>query len=144
MHSFEVAIIAHALANIKNLYFNGEIDCNKIALLALFHDATEIITHDLPTPVKYYGEEMKKAYDNIKEFAKNELLEYLPEDMREIYNPLLTHTKEDEELWKIVKAADRISALIKCLEEKANGNNDFLRAENSIIKSIIASLIFTK
>ena len=114
-HSFEVAVIAHALACIKNEYFGGNIDCNRVAMLALFHDATETISDDIPTPVKYYSDDMKSAYDEVEEAAKNELLESLPKELSKYYESLLSHTEEEKDLWYIVKAADRISALIKCI-----------------------------
>ncbi|MDQ5983815.1 MAG: 5'-deoxynucleotidase [Eubacteriales bacterium SKADARSKE-1] len=137
-HSFEVAIIAHALATIKNQYFNGNINTERVAILALFHDAPEIITDDMPTPIKYHSLDMKKIYDKIESDAINELLGLLPDKMRNSYIPLLKPSDEDKELWNIVKAADTLCALIKCLEEKNSGNTDFAIAEKSIIKSIQA------
>lgn len=135
-HSLETAIIAHALAVIKNEYFGGNINCERVALLAIFHDVTEIVTSDLPTPVKYHSSKLKQSYDEIEHIAKQELLSLLPLNMRHVYKPLLGHTQQEDELWKIVKAADRISALIKCIEERNMGNADFLKAEKSIMDSI--------
>ena len=135
-HSFEVAVIAHALACIKNEYFGGNIDCDRVAMLALFHDVTETIADDIPTPVKYYSNDMKSAYDEVEEAAKNELLESLPKELSKYYEPLLSHTEEENDLWYIGKAADRISALIKCTEERQLGNKDFLKAELVITKAI--------
>ena len=135
-HSFEVALVAHALAVIHNKRFGGNVNAERCALLAIYHDTTEIITGDLPTPVKYYNKNIKTAYAEIEENAKNQLLSYLPEDFREEYEPLFGKTVEDEELWKLVKAADKISALIKCVEERQMGNTDFASAEKSTYNAI--------
>lgn len=137
-HSFEVAIIAHALATIKNQYFNGNVNTERVVLLALFHDSIETLTDDIPTPVKYHSQEMKEAYGKIDTDASNEFLNLLPDKIKPFYSPLLQHFDNDQELWVIVKSADRISALIKCLEEKLSGNNNFLKVEKLIIKSIKA------
>jgi len=135
-HSLDVAFIAHALAIIKNKRFGGNINAERVALLAIFHDTTEIITGDLPTPIKYYNSKIKDAYNEVEDIAKDTLLSYLPEDLKEEYTSLLYHENEEKELWKLVKSADRISALIKCIEEKRMGNTDFDKAEISILKSI--------
>lgn len=128
-HSLDVSVIAHALAIIKNVYFKGNLNIERAALLAIYHDATEIITGDMPTPVKYYATEIKEAYKVVEEVAKNQMLEGLPIELREYYAPLLSENEEDYELWRIVKAADKISALIKCIEERQMGNMDFAQAE---------------
>ena len=135
-HSLETAFIAHALAVLRNKRFGGNANAERCALLAIYHDTTEIITGDLPTPVKYYNKNIKTAYAEIEENAKNQLLSYLPEDFREEYEPLFGKTDEDEELWKLVKAADKISALIKCVEERQMGNTDFASAEKSTYNAI--------
>lgn len=135
-HSLETAFIAHALAVLRNKRFGGNANAERCALLAIYHDTTEIITGDLPTPVKYYNKNIKTAYAEIEENAKNQLLSYLPEDFREEYEPLFGKTEEDEELWKLVKAADKISALIKCVEERQMGNTDFASAEKSTYNAI--------
>ena len=135
-HSLETAFIAHALAVLRNKRFGGNVNAERCALLAIYHDTTEIITGDLPTPVKYYNKNIKTAYAEIEENAKNQLLSYLPEDFREEYEPLFGKTEEDEELWKLVKAADKISALIKCVEERQMGNTDFASAEKSTYNAI--------
>lgn len=137
-HSLDVAFIAHALGVISNKRYNGNVDCNKLAVIAMFHDTTEIITGDLPTPVKYYSKKIKTAYDEVEDVAKETLLSYLPDDMREEYNQFFYKAPEDEKLWKLVKAADRISAYIKCLEERNMGNKDFETAEKTILSSIEA------
>lgn len=137
-HSMEVAMIAHALAVISNVRLNNEIDVNKAALIGLYHDATEIITGDLPTPVKYYNDEIKSAYKEVEQIATNKLLGMLPEDMRPYYNNLFNKTYEDSYLWKLVKAADKLSALIKCIEEEKTGNIEFKSARVSTLKSLEA------
>ena len=127
-HSLEVAFIAHALAIISNKRFGKKVDASAAAVAAMFHDTSEILTGDLPTPIKYYNPEIKAAYKKIEVIAEDELISMLPPDMRddfkEIYAP-------DEETARIVKAADKLSALIKCIEEKNMGNNEFTSAEES-------------
>ncbi len=136
-HSLDVAFIAHALAIIKNKRFNGNVNAERTALLAMFHDTTEILTGDLPTPIKYYNSQIKEAYKEVENIAKSKLLSYLPEDLREEYSDIYAEDKKDAELLKLIKAADKISALIKCIEEKRMGNTDFDKAEESILKSIL-------
>lgn len=134
-HSLEVAQIAHALAIINNKRFSGNADPKAVALAAMYHDTSEIITGDLPTPIKYYNAEIKKAYKQIEQTAEKELIEMLPEDFKDefsgIYNP-------DELTKKLIKAADRISALIKCTEELNMGNREFSVAKQSVEKAIKA------
>ena len=132
-HSLEVAFIAHALAIINNTRLGGKADTNQVAVAAMFHDTTEIITGDMPTPIKYYNCDIKKVYKDIEKIAENRLLEKLPEDFKEefqkIYSP-------DDITAKLVKAADKISALIKCIEESNMGNKEFAVAEKSTRKAI--------
>ncbi len=135
-HSLEVAFIAHALALIRNKRFGGSVNAERCALLAMYHDTTEIITGDLPTPIKYYSKEIKGAYDEVETKAKDTLISYLPDDLREFYEPLLAHTEEEAELWKLVKGADKLSALIKCIEERKMGNSDFVSAEKATVEAI--------
>lgn len=135
-HSHEVAILAHALAVIKNTYFNGNIDSNKIAVMALYHDSDEIITGDLPTPIKYYNPEIKQAYKEIEDIAKDKLLKMLPDTLKPSYDEIIKPKPEDEELWRIVKAADRLAAYIKCIEEEKAGNTEFKKAGTAILKTI--------
>ena len=137
-HSLETAFIAHALATLRNKRFGGNVNAERCALLAMYHDVTEIITGDLPTPVKYYNKEIKSAYNEIEDNAKKQMLTYLPEDIRDEYEPLFSRTQEEAELWDIVKAADKISALIKCVEERQMGNNDFASAEKSTYNAVKA------
>ncbi len=132
-HSLEVSYIAHALALIRNRRFGGSVDANKIAVAAMFHDTSEIITGDMPTPIKYYNEDIKKVYKQIEAVADNTLIDMLPEDLREDYIPLYNL---DDESKKVIKAADKISALIKCIEELNMGNREFEKAEKSTRKCI--------
>ena len=135
-HSLETAFIAHVLALYRNVRFGGDVDPERAALLAMYHDATEIITGDLPTPVKYYNAEIKAEYDKVEKMAEEKLLSYLPEDLRGYYAPLFSKTEEDRELWVLVKAADKLSALIKCIEERQMGNSDFTEAEKSTLQAV--------
>ena len=137
-HSNDVAAIAHALAVIKNLRFGGQLNAERAAFLGLYHDMPEIITGDMPTPVKYYSEEMRREFLKVEEKACEKLLKMLPEDMRAYYEGAFFQQKEDEYLWKIVKAADKVSALIKCIEEKKAGNREFEEAYKSTEASIRA------
>ena len=123
-HSHQVAVLAHALALIRRdiLHLPGP-DPDKCAVAALYHDATEILTGDLPTPIKYYNPEIKAAYKQVEKVAGNRLLDMLPQELRESYAPLVL--EEDKEVLPIVKAADKLSAHIKCLEEQKAGNSEF-------------------
>lgn len=135
-HSIQVAFFAHALGVIKNKRFGGDIDCNRLAVIAMFHDVSEIITGDLPTPVKYYNPEIKTAYKEVENVAVQKLLSYLPADMKEEYACLLCKNEEDKYFYKLVKAADKLSALAKCIEEEKMGNLDFSDAKETILFSI--------
>lgn len=136
-HSFETAVTAHALALLRCRRFGGCVSPERAATLALFHDAPEIITGDLPTPVKYYSPTIRGEYARVEEAARKRLVSMLPEDLREDYAPLLSEGGEDEEeLRAILKAADKISALIKCLQERRAGNLEFLQAEKTLRRSV--------
>lgn len=135
-HSLQVAMIAHSLAVIRNKVFAGDIDANQVAVLGMFHDSNEIITGDMPTPIKYFSPEIHKAYKAVENVANERLLMLLPEELREPYQGILFKTDENDELWEIVKAADRISAYIKCIEEEKAGNKEFKKAGDAILKSI--------
>ena len=135
-HSLDTAIIAHGLAVIGNTYFGKDVDAEHIAVLALFHDTTEIITGDLPTPVKYFAPEIREAYKEVEKTAMNQLLTALPVEMNGVYKDVLNTDNGDEQSWKFVKAADKISALIKCVEEKRMGNTDFEKAEQATLSAI--------
>lgn len=135
-HSLDVSIIAHALAVINNVYFEGNVNPDEVAVAALFHDTPEIITGDLPTPVKYFAPEIKDAYKIVENTAIHKLLSSLPEEMKPVYAKLLDEGCRTEECHMFVKAADKISALIKCVEEKRMGNTDFAQAEKSTLEAI--------
>lgn len=134
-HSLQVAMIAHALAVIRRKRYGGEVDMEKVMLLAVYHEAPEVITGDVATPIKYFNPGIKNAFKDIEKIASRKLMEYLPEDLREDYEPLLLPDESTEE-WKLVKAADRISAYLKCLEEEGYGNNEFAAAKENIAQSI--------
>lgn len=136
-HSLEVSMIAHALAVISNVRLGNELNSEKAALIGMYHDCTEIITGDMPTPVKYFNSEIQEAFKEVEKVAADRLLQMLPEDLRPSYQNLFFKQEEEEYLWRLVKAADKLSALIKCIEEKKAGNQEFVSAENSILKSII-------
>lgn len=135
-HTLEVSILAHALASIGNKRLKKNINGERAALIALFHDSTEIITGDMPTPVKYYNGKIQGAFKEIEEEAAKRLLHMLPEDLREEYNPLFFRQESDEYEWKLVKAADKLSALIKCIQEEKAGNTEFSNAKISIEEAI--------
>lgn len=137
-HSEQVAQIAHALALINNIVFGGSANPDRCVTLAVFHECSEVITGDLPTPIKYYNSEINKAYKSLESIANDKLLAMLPDKFRDVYKEVLSPDKESYE-WKLVKAADRLSALVKCIEERKGGNKEFLKAENSIRESISAS-----
>lgn len=124
-HSHAVAVIAHALALIGNKKFGKSYDESRVAMLALYHDTTEVITGDMPTPVKYYNDDIKEVYKSIESIAGKRLMAMLPDEFKDDYEPFFNHKPEDKELWRLVKAADKISALIKCIEESRMGNKEF-------------------
>ena len=136
-HSFETAVIAHALAVLRNTRFGGNVSPERAALLALFHDAAEIITGDLPTPVKYYNPQLRAAYREVETVAQNKLLAMLPADLKPSYEPIFSASAEgDRELLPLVKAADKLSAIIKCVEEKGMGNSEFSKAETALRQTV--------
>ncbi|MBE6819138.1 MAG: 5'-deoxynucleotidase [Ruminococcaceae bacterium] len=137
-HSFEVAVTAHALAMIKNEIFGGSLNADRAAVLALYHDAPEILTGDMPTPVKYYNAQTKRAYDEVEQTSVKRLMEMLPEELKSPYESILTKADEDAYLWQLVKAADRINALVKCIEEEKSGNREFAGAKKEIEKKVAA------
>ena len=136
VHTLDTAVIAHALGLLRNRRFGGSCDVERLVLLAIYHDCSEILTGDMPTPIKYYNPEIKAAYKEVEAVANKKLVEMLPEDLREDYAPLLEHDGEDPELLKLLKAADKISALVKCVEEENSGNKEFSKAKLSIMESI--------
>ncbi len=137
-HSLETAMIAHALAVINNVYFGGSINPDRVAVYAMYHDVPEIITGDLPTPVKYFAPEIKESYQVVEEAAIRKLLASMPEEMREVYSAVLKEDEREQEYGILVKAADKLSALVKCVEEKKMGNQDFLEAEKATADAIKA------
>ena len=136
-HSHMVAVIAHALAVVRRDVFGGKIDPNLVAAAALYHDASEIFTGDLPSPIKYLNPEILAAYRQVEDVAMDKLKQLLPEQLQEAYAPLLTDL--DKEVLQLVKAADRLSAYIKCLEELRAGNDEFQAARREILRSIEAN-----
>ncbi len=150
-HSLEVAMIAHGLAIISKERYSIDVDEARVALKGIFHDASETITGDMPTPVKYYDEDIKSSYKRVENIASHTLMNKLPSDMQKYYQPLLFGEEEalvflnkldeggpidadtinsdkkalDAYEWRLVKAADKLSALIKCIEEKNSGNHEF-------------------
>ena len=135
-HSLETAAIAHALAVIGNRRFGKNYNADRLCVLGLYHDMPEIITGDMPTPIKYYNDEIRRAYGEIEKNTELSLLNFLPEDMRSAYSELLCSEKVDAELKDLLKAADKISALIKCIEEKQAGNTEFNAAYDSTLRAI--------
>ena len=135
-HSLEVSMIAHALAVIGNTRLGKELPAEKAAVLGLYHDATEIITGDMPTPIKYYNTEIKNTYKDIEHRASKTLLGMLPEEMRYAYVEIFEKQEKDSYLWKLVKAADKLSAYIKCVEEEQTGNLEFVRAKEQTLRHI--------
>lgn len=138
-HSLQVGMIAHSLAVIRNTYFRGNLDVGKAALLGMYHEVSEIFTGDLPTPVKYFNPKIKEVYKDIEAMAQNKMYHLLPDGLKESYQSLLIKQKDDDDLWQIVKAADKISAYLKCAEEIKVENREFLDAFQVIKKEINAS-----
>lgn len=138
-HSLEVATLAHALAVIGNKRLNKSYNAERAATLALYHDTPEIITGDMPTPVKYNSDEMRKEFGKIEDNACKKLLNMLPDDLKEDFSSMFFKEEADKELWALVKAADKLSALIKCIEERKAGNTEFKMAEKST-KQVIKKL----
>ena len=134
-HSYQVAVIAHGLALAGQKYYDKAVDIQKVVLLALYHDAGEVIIGDLPTPVKYFNPDIKTSYGKIEDVAKSKLLSFLPDELSDEYSSLL-FAEEDPYEARLVKAADKLSAYVKCLEELAAGNREFVKAKDSIGKEL--------
>ena len=126
-HSHMVAVLAHALAVIENKYFDGQVDPGAVAVAALYHDASEIITGDMPTPIKYDNPEIRDAYKVVERVAEQKLLSMLPPELRMEYDEIITIP--DPEIHALVKAADKLSAYLKCVEELKAGNLEFKKAK---------------
>lgn len=131
-HTAEAAIIAHALAVIGNTCFGKHYEPERVATLALFHDATEVLTGDLPTPIKYFSSEMRREYHQIEDQAADTMLAKLPQSLQTAYAPLLSPSEGDAPSLKLVKIADKLCAYIKCITEEATGNREFRSARRSI------------
>ena len=129
-HSLEVAMIAHALCVIGNQRYGRSLNAERVALLGMYHDASEIITGDMPTPVKYFNPQIRLAYAEVEQAAEERLLATLPADLRPTYDAILCG-EQDDYLHRLVKAADKISALIKCVDEAHAGNAEFATAAQS-------------
>lgn len=134
-HTAQAAMIAHALCALQNARYGGKLDAAHVALLALYHDAEEVITGDMATPIKYSNPGIREAIAQIERLAREKLLVMLPDDLRPAYRPLLTDEHDAQE-WRIVKAADRICAYLKCVEELKAGNGEFEKARASILSAI--------
>ena len=134
-HALDVAVISHCLATIANVRYHRNLDADRAALIGMYHDASEIITGDMPTPVKYANSEIRDVYHQVETRAEKTILSTLPEDLQDAYAQVLTHSAEASEseayLRKLIKAADKIAALIKCIEEAQSGNSEFITAEAS-------------
>lgn len=139
-HSLEVAMIAHALCVIGNVRYGRKLDGEKAALVGLYHDCSEIITGDMPTPVKYANSGIRDAYKAVESEADQRLLDTLPEDLRPSFEEIFCakDTDEDRYMRRLVKAADKLSALIKCIEEENSGNREFRTARETTEKSVQA------
>lgn len=131
-HSWEVSVISHALALIRNRYFNGNLDVNAIVVAALYHDCSEVITGDMPTPIKYHSPEITKAYKSIEKQAEHELLNLLPIDLKNDYKKVMIENELPKDHKTIIKAADTIAAYLKCKMEVSTGNQEFSIAEKDI------------
>jgi len=132
-HSLEVSMLAHALAVISNERLGNNLDVEKAALIGIYHDGSEIITGDMPTPIKYFNKNIQGAYKEVEKQASRRLLNMLPDYMQKSYEDIFFPVEEDAYLWRLVKAADKLSALIKCIEEEKAGNSEFISAKNSIL-----------
>lgn len=135
-HSLEVSMLTHALCVIGNKRLGKKLDAEKAVLVALYHDASEIITGDMPTPIKYLNKDIKGAFKDIEAKANQRLLDMLPEDLKEDYKEIFFPKEELKYELKLVKAADKLSALIKCIEEEKMGNLEFKSAGNTLLNSV--------
>ena len=134
-HCMQTALIAHGIAVLANARYGRTVNPEYIVMLALYHDASEVITGDLPTPVKYKNPDIQGAYARLEEHAKDKLLDMLPADLRPHFEGYVKPDETSYE-WRLVKAADRISAYLKCIEEEKMGNRDFAHAKTAVLQSI--------
>jgi len=135
-HSHQVAMLAHGLAVIRNQLFGGTLNPERIALLALYHDSSETLTGDLPTPIKYFSPQISQAYQDLEQIARDRILAMLPEELKNEYRSILDYDENSEEA-VLLKAADRLSAWLKCLEEEKNGNREFQKAKIAIYTRLL-------
>lgn len=133
-HSQQVAVVAHALATISNVYFGGKLDANSIAVKALFHETSEVLTGDLPTPIKYFNPEIRDAYKKLESYSNERLLTHLPSELSAEYSKIVN--SQDEVERRFVKYADKICAYIKCIDEVKMSNTEFYKAEKTIREEI--------
>jgi len=138
-HSHQVAVLAHALAVIQNRYYGGQVDPGAVAVAALYHDASEILTGDMPTPIKYDNPDIQNAYKQVESVAEQKLLSMLPEDLRPDFDDVITIP--DPEIHALVKAADKLSAYLKCVEELKAGNNEFKKAKEQTYAALCQNAI---
>lgn len=135
-HSQQVAVVAHALATISNVYFDGKLDANSIAVKALFHETSEVLTGDLPTPIKYFNPEIRDAYKKLEKYSNDMLLKHLPSELSAEYAKIVSD--DDSVEHQFVKYADKICAYVKCLDEAKMSNSEFAKAEKTILEEIRA------
>ena len=134
-HSQQVAVIAHALGLIRNKFFGGTLDIEKIVLYAQYHEVGEVITGDLPTPIKYFNPEINAAYKDLEKIACGRITEMLPETLKEEYKQYILPDTSSAE-YAVVKYADRLAAYLKCVEEVKAGNSEFKKARASILSEL--------
>lgn len=135
-HSLEVSMISHALCIIGNVRYGKNLDEDKTAVIALYHDASEIITGDMPTPIKYYNKNIKEVFKSIENEANHQLVSQLPYDLKAAYEDIFFKKDNLDYEWKLIKAADKLSALIKCIEEEKTGNREFIKAKEATEESL--------
>ena len=136
-HSLEVAMVAHNLAALKNEYFGGNLDINKVAVIAMYHEVSEIFTGDMPTPIKYFDPKLRSLYGEVETLAQEKMLSTLPERLKFVYKPYIVDAETLPE-WPIVKAADTLSAYMKCVNELHAGNDEFKEAHDTILAKLKA------
>ena len=134
-HSLEVAMVAHNLAALKNEYFGGNLDVNKVAVIAMYHEVSEIFTGDMPTPIKYFDQKLRSLYGEVETLAQEKMLSTLPKRLQAVYKPYIVDAETLPE-WPIVKAADTLSAYMKCVNELHAGNDEFKEAHDTILAKL--------
>ena len=134
-HSLEVAMVAHNLAALKNEYFGGNLDVNKVAVIAMYHEVSEIFTGDMPTPIKYFDPKLRSLYGEVENLAQEKMLSTLPKRLQAVYKPYIVDAETLPE-WPIVKAADTLPAYMKCVNELHAGNDEFKEAHDTILAKL--------